>query len=117
MPNLEIKGWGFIHDYGNSFDIEQEPPNPRDFCLELRVDVGEIGKEWVASYQIFVCTPLGLISHFNELSRYAAEDTNSELEYLFGKGLLILREYNVNFIEEAIEKNIDLLKYYAFDLS
>lgn len=106
-----------LDGYGDEFDVELGPLDPKDFCLELRVDVGAVGEKWIDSYQIFVCTPLGVMPHFNELTQQAAEDSNRMQSYLFGKGLLIVHEYNIDQILDAVSQNIDELKYYAFDLS
>lgn len=110
---LEIKEWYVIDD----FDVKKGPPNPHDFSLELRVDVGEFDDEAVSNYQIFVCTPLGLISRFNEIVEYAAMDSKAPRTYMFGKGLLLVPNYDIRLILKAINDSLEDLEDYAFDMT
>jgi hypothetical protein len=57
-----------------------------------------------------------LISNFSEAAALPAGYENGTDEYIFGKGFLLLREYNVVLIERFIESEIENLQYYAFNV-
>ena len=111
----QIVGWGFA--YAGDFDVEVGPPDLRNFWLELRVDVQEVNKEGIINFLIYICSPLGLLENFNEIADYNRTFLGAPQGPVFGRGLLILREYNIDVIESIIEQEVDNLKYYAFDVS
>jgi len=113
MPSVEIKRWG----YATGFDVEQGPPDPENFCLTLWVDTVEEGRQGVTTYQIEICTPLGLVEHFDEISQFAAKIGVSPEGCVFGRGLLLVRRYDLDLIERALKGVGENLKYYAFDAS
>lgn len=116
MNTKKLKGWGIIHDYGDSFDTEKGPLDKNNFWLDLRIDV-EIESGAVISYQLFVCSPAGLSSHFEEFVQQISVLLSEHKDYVFGRGLLILLEYNLDIIEQAINSELQNMGYYAFDLS
>jgi hypothetical protein len=111
-----IKWWGIAAEEPD-FDVVKGPLNPREFWFDLRIDAVEPGKEGVYSYQVFVCTPLALISCFDKLAKYLDGRADASSQYMFGKGLLIVREYNIDTILEAVSRELNRLDEYGFDLS
>jgi hypothetical protein len=117
MGDLIIKSWGIANWNEPSFEVESGPQNPTDFWFDLRIDVGESDKVEVSSYQMFVCTPLGLMSNFAKLARETDGRENPSDQYILGKGLLIVREYNIDIILEAVNKVLARLDEYAFNVT
>lgn len=117
MGERVLKGWGIICDDEPSFDVETGPRNPRDFWFDFRIDVEETDRTGVSSYQFFVSTPLGLMSHFDKLAQYTDGRMEWSNQYVFGKGLLLVREYSISIILEAVNKVLAKLDEYAFDLT
>jgi hypothetical protein len=112
-----VKSWGVINWYGDEFDIVTGPTNLREFCIDLRIDVIEAGREGETNYQIHVTTPLWLVSNFSEAVQLSTGYEDRVNEYIFGKGFLLLREYNVDLIKRFMESEINNLQYYAFEVS
>lgn len=117
MSRLSVKHWGIAHPYGEAFDIEKGPPDTTNFCLDLRIDVQQPESEAVTNYQIFVCSPSGLAANFSDIADHIAIYGGGTRSYILGKGILILREYDIKLIEEAAINNIETLVTYAIDLS
>jgi len=117
MGDLIVKSWGVINEDEPNFHVETGPQNSRDFWFDLRIDVGESDRVEVSSYQVFVCTPLGLMSHFDKLAKYTDGREDWSNQHVFGKGLLIVREYNIDVILEAVNKVLARLDEYAFNVT
>jgi len=113
MPSIEITRWG----YAASFDVDQGPPDPEDFCATLFIDTTEQGSEGVTTYEIEICTPRGMLSNFREICTFSAKIGASPEDCIFGRGLLLVGKYDIDLIERAIKSVGDNLRYYAFDVS
>jgi len=113
MPSLEIIRWGYAAD----FSVEGGPPDPEDFCVTLYVDTVEGGNSGVTTYQIEVCTPRGLVSHFDKIAEFSAKIGATPENSIFGRGLLLVKRYDADLIERAVQQAGDNLKYYAVDVS
>lgn len=75
------------------FDLEKyRPEDSESFCFLLQAFVGPKGEEGEESFDIEVCTPKWLATHF---------DSD---EVTIGQHYLIVREFNYKKISSAIEK-------------
>jgi hypothetical protein len=113
MKHYRIFNWGYSVD----FDLEIGPRDPKDFWFEVLVGVETIGEVGLTDYRIYVGTPQSLIVNFDDISEHLKVYCGKSGEYIFGRGLLLLREYNIDTIEKAIKEEVNNLDLYAFDVS
>jgi Immunity protein 8 len=99
---LEIKNY-FFH----SIDFRKGPDDPHKFYEDFCVDIGEVGKEGVTNYCLFVCTPSGI----EELIRKTNEP------YYFGRDMLIVKQFDMEVILKAVRDHIHELEKYAQDVT
>lgn len=118
MAQFEIRDWCIA----DTFDLERGPDDPLDFCVDFRIDVGEVGKPGVSNHQFYVCTPSGVLSNFDTLAQYLSRVGNyrsgdGTLPGFFGRGLLIVGEFSVDSILAMVSAVIDRIDQYSIDVT
>jgi len=87
----------YLHspDVGNLSFESYSPENPDNFLLLVQAMIGPLGEKGEESFDFLVCTPKWLS---NELEN---------IDFLFGKAYLFVREYNYKVIRKTIEDLCD----------
>ena len=113
VNKIRIESLGYDFD----FELEAGPPDPKNFWGIAIARVLEEGIDGVVDYQIYIGTPMSLPSNFSEVQSHIRAFSEESGKCVFGQGLLLVDEYDIDAIEKAIRDNVDLLEYYAFDVS
>lgn len=105
-------------EYNFDFPIEGgRPPDPKNFWYFAWIRVSTEGVQGFTDYQVYLGTPLSLREHFKEVQDHISAFYEDPGYCVFGRGLLLVEEYNLEEIEAAICREVDRLQYYAFDIS
>lgn len=103
--------------YDFDFDLELGPPDSKRFWGSAYVSVLSEGDDGVTDYRIYIGTPVSLVRNFSEVQDHIKAFTDNSPNCVFGRGLMLLDEYNIDVIENAIRQEVDNLDFYAFDVS
>src|SRR4249920_1407903 len=99
---LEIKNYFF-----RTIDFRKGPDDPSNFYLDFCIDVGEVGKEAVTSYCLYVCTPNGIAELMSKIKE----------SHLFGRNMLIVQKFDMEAILKGVKEHISELAKYAEDVT
>jgi len=90
MPlRIEIKS---LYSYDLKVAGKDLPADVHDFCVDINLDVGIKDSDGSDQFRVTVCSPSWLVRSMEPG------------EYRFGRGLLILREFDWQQVEEALAK-------------